>query len=934
VPGKIINIAFDENVIDFCADYIANKKHKIALIAGGKRTFLFLKKRLAKSFGKAFFPYDSFTNEEFIEKIIFENTQLTKISEISAAFILYNLVRDTYPKLLNGEKTFAQSMGWLFELLTFIEQLNLEKVSNAKLENIKNNAEIGYDVPANVNDLLKNILNIREEFCKILEKEQHTLRGLNFLKVENMDVSKIVGDYQEIIMLAPFYLAKTELEILKKIYLAGKLTVILHGNPKEYEILKDFYKFFEVQPPEINSIQKKYNLNIYSGLDDQSQGALIKNLIKDFSSEKLDKTVIVVPDAKGLQSVISEISNITDKFNVSAGFNADKTSLFSLISTIVESQISKRENSYYAKNIVKVLSNPLMKNMRFLSNSAVARIIAHKIEEYLSANSKSMLSGKNFVSFHEILDCEEIISDMSSTITQAWEYVSAEKVKKVLEEIFETFFTSLENIETLECLAKQLLKIIKKIYSLSSIGSYSLNVDALEILMVVIKDISTCQAAKAKFDTEDILNIFKNLIRNKKISLLGTPLAGLQLLGFLETRNLSFENVFIVGMTDSSIPGVKRTYALIPKEIMFSLGLKRVKKEFEIQKYHFYRLISAAKNVSFIYPDNEKEERSRFIESIVWSEQFKNKNIDAVQVKKFALPKIAVYSKTKRKYEKTEEIKKYLKNLSYSYSKIDAYLKCELNFYFKYILLLDDKTRIGEELSASNIGDFIHNFLKNTFCRNTLKETLSSQKFEEKFYSNLENSFAESVFFKSREDAFIIKEVLFYRMGNFLKSEKERNFEKVYDCEKQFFSEIHIVENIYKLDCRIDRIDKTNTNFAILDYKTKVSYDKIITGKFFELLDDANNFNVKNIKAAVASLQLPLYKFVFEKACGFQVDFLGIYDLRKAKIVEFPLLDRTYEKCIELIKYVISDINSDKPFEMSSTEQQYCKDCNYFNICR
>ncbi|MDR3306190.1 MAG: PD-(D/E)XK nuclease family protein [Endomicrobium sp.] len=929
--GKIINVDSSRNIIDFVADYILESNKKIAVISGGRRPFLFIKRKLAQELGKAFFAPDFYTNDEFVEQFVFEKFGLTKIPDIEAAYMIYEIVKDELPHLLKEARSFASFLEWAQEIFSFIEQLDLEDVSEEKLKAVKANAEIGYDVPENINNLLKNIFKIRKRFHEKLDKSFLTTKGFSFIKTARSNDQDIAENFDEIILLTPFYLHRTEIKIFKKIYDVERLTVITQGNPKEYGVLESLYQEFGEPIPNMKPQKNNYDLNIYSAVDDQSQGSLLKNLISSYSENDLDKTVVVVADPKMLQSVVSEVSVVTDKYNVSAGYPAEKTAVFSLVNEIVETQLSRRGKYYHSKDFVKVLTNPFFKNMRFFGKSAISRIVAHKIEEALNPDSNKRLSGKMFVSFKEIIEDKELVGDIEKNITGAWKYLRSEKIIKILNEIFKDFFAFWERIESFADLSDVIFNFLNKLYSMSAVGSYPLNIEAMDILLSMSKEMKYGEVAKAKFTYEEIFAVFKKLIKNKRISLPGSPLKGLQVLGLLESRNLFFDNVFIVGMTDSAIPAVKKDYSLVPKDIMCALGIEMTRKEYEIQKYHFNRLIAGSKKLNLVYPSNDKQERSRFIESIIWERQLQNRDLNALKVNRFVLPKFSMKKTFKQKYAKTEEIKKYLKSSPYTYSKIDSYLTCRLKFYFQYALSLDADAEIGNDLAGVDVGNFIHDFLKDIFHENLGRKELQTEKFEKDFFEKLKNKFNSSSCFCFREDAFLIREVFNGRMKKILEKERQREFKRVYACEKEYNSIIQTdCGEIYKLNCRIDRIDTNGEEFMIFDYKTGYTHENIISKNRFDRL----NFNRQAIKKAVKSLQLPLYKRIFEKETGLKVLQCGLYNVKKAEITDFPPEQDIYEKCVNIVKFLLNEINSGDYFIFDEEDETNCKTCRYFYICR
>lgn len=930
--SKIINIALTENIIDFTADYLGGREDRAAVISGGKRPFLFLKKKLAEKKGKAFYPPAFYTNDDFIGQIIFDAGDLVKIPDIEAAYMLYETVKGETPQLLKEGGSFASFLPWALEILSFIEQLDLENVPEERLRNIKANADIGYDVPENINNLLKNIFTIRKKFHESLASSARTTKGHMFLKAAEMKDSGISGEFDEIILMAPFYLHKTELEVFKKIYDKGNLTVLVHGDPGRYGSLENIYCGFSAAAPKKSAPEPETDFSVYSASDDQSQAALLGNLLGAVEPAEFDKTVIVVPHPKLLQPVISEVSAVTDKYNISTGYPASKTALFTLIGSVMQAQLSRKGSYYYSKDIMKVMTNPLIKNMRFFGDPSVSRIVAHKIENALDPSCESSLAGAMFFELSDVLKEEKLLEEIMLTVTKAGAPLSLEKLKRIISEIFELLFERWEKAETLSGFSEVLLFFIDKIAEISSIQSYPLNTEAAELLISLSDELKYGEVSKLKFRQEDIINIVSGLLENKKIALPGSPLKGIQILGLLESRNLSFDNVFIIGMTDSALPALRKDFPLVPKDIMNALGIGLVKRDFEIQSYHFNRLIAGAKKVHMIYPENEKEEKSRFIEKLIWAKQSATGDIKAVKTAHFNPAALPANNEGRRRYVKTPEMSQYLKKMKYSYSKIDTYLRCRLEFYFKYLLRLDEGIELGGELSGSDIGTFIHDFLKKVFPEGFKNSELKNDGFRKYYLNELKESFNASFDLKFREDAFLIWEALRYRMERFLDAEIKREFEFVYKSEEKYETKIDAAAGIYSVECIIDRIDKTGGGYAVLDYKTGRVNAPVISKKFDELL--SAGYDREKIKKAVKSLQLPLYKYIFEKETSHSVGFCGLYDIKKSEITEIPDNPAVFDKCIEAVKSVLDEINTLEYFEFDEKDSENCKNCKYFYICR
>ncbi len=169
-------------------------------------------------------------------------------------------------------------------------------------------------------------------------------------------------------------------------------------------------------------------------------------------------------------------------------------------------------------------------------------------------------------------------------------------------------------------------------------------------------------------------------------------------------------------------------------------------------------------------------------------------------------------------------------------------------------------------------------------------------------------------------------------MKNILYYERLRFYKNIYGCEKKYLSNIKTRSGkTYKFNCRIDRIDTDGKNYMIFDYKTGDTLDSIVSNKYFDMI--SNDFGRQNIKKAISSMQLPLYKNVFEKETGFAVSECGIYDIKRAEIIKFPEKKEIYDKCIDAIRSLLDEINAEESFEFDEEDKVNCKICKYFYIC-
>lgn len=933
---QIFNIALNDDIVFYTANHIIKltdeyQINDILILTPSKRSALFLKKEMAKQINKAFVPPTFVTLDELVSDISTQTLNLMEISQMDSVYIIYTIVKEIAPQLLNKEQSFSNFFQWAVEILNFIEALDTEKISNDKLLNIKLNADIGYDIPHNINELLKYLYTIRKNFHDKLDSLKRTTRGYAYFNADS-HISKHLENYKKIILFNPYYLNKSEIDMLKNT--ETKLDIILKGNPSNWNALEEIYKNFNLQDKSKNIPDKiTPNINYYSAYDNQSQACLIKNLLEKMPKDDIKNTVIIVPDNSILTSVMSEIYTLTTEVNIATGYPASKTTVFSLFKDLLQAQRTRKNGKYYVSDFLAVLLNPLVKNIRFIGNPDVTRIIVHKIEETFDRTKKdSKFSGHSFIALEELINDTDLHQDLSKMISDYWQNVNPSKIKEIITQMFDLFFNSISSIKNLHDFSLSLNKITNTLTEKSFISKYPINLGAVNIINDIAGQFTKTTCKNEEFEQTEIFYIFEELLLKGNIPLIGSPLKNLQVLGFLEARGLKFKNVFILSMIDSIVPNIKQVNSLIPKDIMSALGIGYVSKDIEIQKYHFMSLIASSDNVSLIYPENTENTRSRFMEELIWNEQFQKKSLDVTNIIKATIENKSI-NVPKQQFRKTPQIKSFLKSFYYSATNIDTYMQCQLKFYYRYILKLKEQTDYDKNYENIELGVFIHDFLERTFYKNLTSTELA--KNYDSYINLLDKTISDK--FKISEDGanLLLSKIVRHKLNLFYHKEIERNNWTIIDTEKEFESKIQINNELYNLKAKIDRIDKTPFGNIIIDYKT---------GSTETPLNEKNILNNittdrQTIQKAIKSFQLIIYKYLYETKTSDSIENCVLYSL---KTLDFTSLfkensndkEQIYSICFDKLKYVISEINSDLPFKSESYDKTDCQNCPYFYLCR
>ncbi len=941
---RIVNFSFQEDFIQSLAnltakEYLAKNRDlsRLAFVFGGKRPELFLKKALAARIKKGFVAPAFFSMDEFVDFILSSaGEEFKKANELEAAYLLFGLTRAKAFRQLQEKDSFASFLPWAREILAFIEQLDLENTGLEPLKSVELNAAIGFDIPESINLLLADIINLRRSFHQELKIRKTYTRGMRYLLASNLAEKLEIAEYDDILFCNLFYLQASEKKIIGGLYRKKRASLVFQGGAEKFSVLQDLEKDFNCEIRTINPEPAGRNLRLYSCFDGQSQAGTVKSILSGIKSP--EQTVIVLPRPEKIIPLLSEISAELQDFNVSMGYPFNRTPVFSLFNALFKAQKSRKNGQYYASDYLKLLTHPLVKNFRIFPEISTTRMLVHKVEEFLVGMEKSDLGGSLFVSLKQIEALDELYLKTAELAERIDNPASKDDLKAALGLLHELLFYSWEPVTSFEGLSKNLSVFIKFLLEKSLLENYPLNVKVIQRIIAIGKELETSRFAREGFPQEDIFKIFLNALEAELLSFSGSPLKGLQILGLFETRSLNFKNVIIMDVNESILPNLKIYEPLIPREIMLQLGLNRLEKEEEIQRYQFDRLISHAENVFLIFEQGKDKEKSRFIEDLVLSQQKQQSNLEIIPIPR-ACFKVEVLT-GKKETRKTSEISAYLEKLVYSASNINTYLKCPLRFYYQYVLNIEEKMDLLEEPEGRQIGNFMHSLLEEAFKNLLGKKFEISAKFKEYFTDLFEKRFDETFLRIMKSDSFLLKEIIRFRIGRFLEEEGKREISEVLMLERKFKEKFALASGKeYNFVMKVDRIDRLkDDSWLILDYKTGGAEAK---PKAIEKIKE-NGFSRDALKKSVGSFQMPLYLyFVRKNMPGQNPVNAAIYNLKTAEIDyflkqnDFSRIAEIEELFMSAFKSLVEEIiNPQINFEADNQDARYCQNCPYFNLCR
>ncbi len=452
--------------------------------------------------------------------------------------------------------------------------------------------------------------------------------------------------------------------------------------------------------------------------------------------------------------------------------------------------------------------------------------------------------------------------------------------------------------------------------------------------------------------------LFNQYLGQVSVSFEGEPLSGMQVMGILETRCLDFENVVILGLNENKWPRTFIAPSFIPFNIRKGFGLPGIDEQDAMYAYYFYRLIQRAKNITATFSTLKEGistgEMSRFGYQLLYDSNLRP-NMQSLDFSFSNEPVQPILFQNS-----SEKIAALLERNTpetpFSPTAINTYLQCSLRFYFKYIMQLPEPEEVKDEIDHPVFGNIFHETIEMLYQpfigKIVEKQDLKALK---KDKVRIENEIRKAIgkhYFKykspiNRPVKLEGKTVLIFENTKvFLDRLMEIDLEYapflLHSLEEKYTSDLKIdlknnPEKIF-IGGKIDRVDKVDGKWRILDYKTG-SVEKFS----FKEVEELFARDLEKPKKEI--LQALYYSLILKDTLGKNAVFQpAIYSLRKFfdeshspeikwDKKEFSFHDVEDEFTANL-KSLFEEIFSEETVFYQSPHEKICQYCPYNKICQ
>jgi len=911
-------------------DYSSN-----LVVFPGRRPSHFLRKALAGEMKGSFVPPVIYSMDEFIDYLYEKNFPGRRLEGIDAVTLLY----DIHCKALNplGGASFMTPESFFpigLRIYRDLEELYIECVDHQRLKEIESYTEAV--IPAQTLKRLQSLSFLYEEFYKIIAEQGFSTRSLRYRAASDMLDAGGTAGFQQVIFAGFFALTRSEKTLFQKLLLKDNTLCIFQDGRGMKEKLADL----GVRPVSEQRHDAGPELHFYSSPDTHGQIYALRTLLEgkiQANEQLVDNAAIVLPSSETLFPLLRHGLSMMDKdsYNISLGYPLQRTPVFAFLNNLMELITNMDGDRIYVPDYLNFVLHPYTKNIYCNDNAEITRILFHAIEEGLAKNRT-----RTFVRLAEIEEDEELFQLVMDKLPHDQKGITkeflAERLRRIHRNTIEKFL-SFKNVADFSLKCTELLTYI---FHNSTARLHPLFYPFSESFIAALEVISRSLMKDIVFaERSSYFTFFRKYSMTCYTPFEGAPLKGLQALGFLETRNLRFDKVFILDANEDALPDTKKEDTLVPFKARKILGLPTYQDRDALAAYYFDVLIQGAGEAHLFFIENDRKERSRFVERLLWERQKMDRTTDTKNYLKSVQYKIRLKNSLPPDIPKTNSIVRFLREFPYSASALDTYLRCQLRFYYAYVLRVDKKEEISGDIERVDIGKFVHHVLSQYFSKRK-GHVLKEKDMDVAELSLLINRLFEKEYGAGSAGAvYLLKKQIKRHLGDLF----ERYFIPLIRAEAVTFlnceEDIRIVKDSFNFKGRIDAIIRRGEKTVIVDYKTgsNPNYLKIN----FDKLDIENR---ETWSEAIGSIQLPFYLMLYAGWSGKAIrDLNGMFLLLGRSLInrEIELLlfaeddaEEKYELLNRLIFRMLKEIvDPEALFRPALDRKKTCPDCSYQYIC-
>ncbi len=899
----------------------------------GSRPAHFLLRRLARNRVAGFVPPRILSMDELVASIVeAQDARAGRVrpglDSIDAVAILYEIqvaARSPLggPAFMTLDSFFPLGM----KIWADLEELLIECVPVRSVAGVQ--ALVQEEVPRRSRERLQSLAHFYEEFYTQVELRGFSTRASRYRQASDGILPQDVPGTGPLVLAGFSLLTAAEKSLFRTLAGWSRVRMVF----REGTGMRAWMKGLPVEtPPDAPVVFPVGNTHFTSSPDTHGQVFALNDTL----GEPDESTVIVLPRAETLFPLLRHgLSRFdTESYNVSLPYPLQRTPLYGFLNNLMELVSSMAGELVYLPAYMAFVLHPYVKNLRMGASAEATRVLFHALEDRL-ADSPTRAFGM----LEEIESDGELFRIAARRVGSDEEERTAARPKEHLADIHRRTLGSFRSFRSVREFAERCMGLISWVHDRSTARDHPYFTPFSEEFMRALETIArSLLADKAFNDSGSYFALLRRYLRIVYHHFPGTPMGGMQVLGVLETRSLSFERVFVLDANEGVLPSAGAEGSLLPFPVRAALGLPTTHDQEDVAAYNFQQLAAGAKELHLSYVETGDRERSRFVERLLWEQEKRTPGqpspVQSVQYR------VDLGTTPPPPIPKTPEVAAWLRTREQSATGLNAYLQCPLKFYYREVLKLSQREEPGGEIDPTQVGTFVHAVLQRYFSSRLGRRLLADDADAGAMTRLVDAMFPEWFGQAEAGAGRLLHEQVSRHLADFLTGYVKPLAAR---CALSIRSLEHPVAVSWKgfgLRGRIDAVEERDGRTVLVDYKTSSSgAGYAVKWKKLDAEDRAT------WSEAIPSLQLAFYTLLHAEETGSDPRgadalFLILGRNHIDEKIELPLFDQkhpseTHWPVMEkvLLGLLTEIVSPDVPFTAARDLKVACSRCDFTGIC-
>lgn len=802
-------------------------------------------------------------------------------------------------------------------------------------------------------DIWQVLLPMYEMFCKRLNDKGLAYEGQVYRRAaETIGSADYELPFKKVFFIGFNAITKSEEKVFSVLKAQGKALFFWDYDQSfiddKYQMAGFFLRRFVVEFAEPDDFAANHRfdttnrkITAYASPTVSGQMSVVARQLALTPAAELSDTALVLADENLLMSAIEHVAPYVSDMNVTMGYKLRNSVAGQWIEQLVQLQANKRTvesgTTFYYKNVLALLQHPFLVSA---SEQFVADLAARIKTEALFQVPMSVFETDEFAKMLFVVidnphDFSNYLLGGLKQLMSIWAQLPDDEGNKwvIQQELVYRFILQIQQLDT------------------------ELANEQLEV------------------DMTTYFKLLRKYVGSLSVPFSGEPIKGLQLMGFLETRNVDFRNLIILSVNEGVLPADTASATFVPFSLRRAFGMPTHDDRESMYAYYFYRLLQRAQNVTLTYfvgkTNGKNGEPSRYIMQLLYDgdraiQKVLRSDINFASNQPLTIAKDEHTMQLLRNYVVDDRPFDKVKKLSPS--AIVAYQKCQLQFYFGRVLGLEPDSETDENIDIRQFGLIFHSAMckiYSDFLEKKVKVSGNDIRGLKKEFieSKIEEAFVDEIFKSNAALCEKIKsgqrKLIDELNGNnkmvYSVIQKYVNAQCAYDAETADQSPIEFLglekEGVMpfqvevngerfsiKIGGTIDRIDRTNGSVRVIDYKT--GKNEVTCPSVDDVFNPAKIDDYKGI------LQTLIYCMMVDHempSCDvmtpylFKTTRLGSGDSFKVCSKKDAFSEGNYMRVADMVRDSLGKIlgqlfDPEQPFKQTDNEEN-CKHCNFFYFC-